>query len=175
MRHEEMQQAVLRGPQGDFAFAGTDPVARIVELEAVGLHDVGGPRRRGAAQHGLDACQQFPRGKRLGNVVVGAALEAAHLVLFLGASREHDDRDLFGILGALQGSGQLQSAHIRQHPVDQHQIRPHVDDSRPGLAAVFRLPDFIAGAPQAEGDHVANRFFVFDYEDALGCHVAVVP
>ena len=174
MGHEEMQQPVLGGPQGDFAVAGADPVAGVVEFQTLHLHHVGGARGRGAAQHRLDAREQLARRKWLGDVVIGAAFEAADLVLLLGSGGEHDDRDLLGVLGALQRPRELQAAHVRQHPIDQHQIRPAVDDARARLAAILRLPDFVSGAPQSEGDHVADGLFVFDHEDAFGGHVILL-
>ena len=75
------------GPEGDFALPGAHAVARIVELQPLRFHDVGGARRGGTPQHGLDARQQLARRERLGDVVVGAALEAADLVLLLGLAR----------------------------------------------------------------------------------------
>ena len=35
---------------------------------------------------------------------------------------------------------------------------------------IFRFADVVARAPQTEGDHVANGFFIFDDEDAPGRH-----
>ncbi len=167
-----MQQPVFGGPERDLPLAGADPMAGVVQLQALDLDDVSAaPAGADAAQHRLDAREQLARRKRLGDVVVGAALETAHFVLLLGARGQHDDRDLLGVLGALQGAGELQAAHVRQHPIDQHQVRPHVDDPGARLAAILGLTHIVAGAAQPERDHVANAFFVFDDEDALGRHV----
>ena len=51
-------------------------------------------RAAGAAQHGIDARQQFARREGLGHVVVGAAIEACDLVALGGARGEHDDRQI---------------------------------------------------------------------------------
>src|ERR1700692_2816359 len=64
-----------------------------------------GAARRSTA---LVGGQQFARREGLGNVVIGPALEAAHLVLLLGARGEHDDRNLFRVLGAFQRSRELE-------------------------------------------------------------------
>ena len=48
--------------------------------------------RRLAAQHRADARQQFLRRKGLGQVVVGAAIQAGQLVALFGARGQHDDR-----------------------------------------------------------------------------------
>jgi hypothetical protein len=168
--HEEVQQPVLGGPQRDLTLAGAHPVARIVKRQSVRHQHIGGARRRRAAHHGLDACQELARRKRLGDVIVGATLEAADLVLLLGSGGEQDDRNLLGLLGSLQRSGQLQAAHVRQHPINQHEIRTGVDDAGAGFPAILRLAHLIARPPQAEGDHVPDRLFVLHHEDALCGH-----
>src|SRR2546427_7897446 len=49
-------------------------------------------RGAGAAQDGLDAGQQLADGKRFGDVIVGAELEADDLVDLLAARGQHDHR-----------------------------------------------------------------------------------
>jgi hypothetical protein len=171
VRHEEVQQAVLGGSQGNFALARAHAVTRIVELQTLDFDDVRAARGRRAPQNRLNAGEQLARRERLRDVVIRAALETADLVLLLGASGQHDHRDFLGIFGALQGARQLEPAHIRQHPIDEHQVGPHVDDPLARLAAVLGLAYVIPGAPQAEGNHVPNGLFVFDDEDALGGHL----
>ena len=48
--------------------------------------------RAGPAQHRPHAGQQLAQRERLGHVVVGAQLEAAHAIDLLAARGEHDDR-----------------------------------------------------------------------------------
>ena len=50
----------------------------------------------GAAQYRIDARQQLARRERLGDVVVGATIEARHLVALRGARRQHDHRQVAG-------------------------------------------------------------------------------
>ena len=94
---------------------------------------------------------------------------------FLGACREHDNRDFLGILGAFQRPGQFQTAHVGQHPVDQHQVRSNIDDARSRLPAVLGLANFIACPPQSKGNHVTDALFIFNDEDALGGHIVASP
>ena len=98
------------------------------------------------------------------------ALEAGDLVAFLGTGGEHDDGDFAGFPVALKRSGQLQAAHVRQHPVHQHQVRPAVGQQRPGGAAIFRFAHLEAGALEAESDHLANRPFILDDQYLFGWH-----
>src|SRR5260221_5120354 len=46
-----------------------------------------------AAEHGANAREKLARAERLGDVVVGAQLEAHHAVGFVASSGEHDDPD----------------------------------------------------------------------------------
>jgi hypothetical protein len=52
------------------------------------------PTGRVAAQDGLDARHQLAGIERLGQVVIGAELEADDLVDVLAAGRQHDDWDV---------------------------------------------------------------------------------
>ena len=73
-----------------------------------------------AAQVGLDARQQLRHLERLGDVVVGAELEADDLVDHLAARGEHDHRRLDAALAQL--AADVEAAHARQHQVEQQQV-----------------------------------------------------
>ena len=55
--------------------------------------DVGAAGGRRAAQHALDARHQLARVEGLGDVVVGAHLEADDAIDDRAGGRQHDDRD----------------------------------------------------------------------------------
>src|SRR5712671_5797251 len=74
-----------------------------------------------AAQYGLDASEQFADGERLGDVVVGAKLEADDLIHFLTARGEHNDRN--GRPFGLELLAHIESAHARHHDVENDQVR----------------------------------------------------
>jgi hypothetical protein len=59
--HEEMQQAVFGRTESNLALTGAHPMTGVVELQALGLHHVGGAGRRGTPQNRLDARKQLPR------------------------------------------------------------------------------------------------------------------
>jgi hypothetical protein len=86
------------------------------------------------------------------------------------ARGEHDDRHLARRRVLLEQAGQLQSAHVREHPVHEHEVREAVRDLDSRGAAVFRLADFEPGSPQPERDHVAYRLFILDDQYLLGGH-----
>ena len=78
MLHEMAQQAELGRAEMDRLAGARHAMRHQVH------HDVGvaqrlvGQRRPDAAQHGADARDQLGRRERLGDVVVGAGVEAAH-------------------------------------------------------------------------------------------------
>ena len=121
-----------------------------------------------APQHGVDARQQFARREWLGDVVVGAAFEARHLVALFGARGEHDDRQLAGFAVALERARELEAAGVRKHPVDQQQVGQLVGDFGAARARIGRLADFEPGAAQSERDHLAYRALVLDYQNLFG-------
>ena len=68
---------------GEVAHAEDIPAVRFFRRRAFLL-------RSAAPQHGPDARQQFPRGKRLGHIVVRADFQRDDAVGFLIVRREHD-------------------------------------------------------------------------------------
>ncbi len=171
MRHQERQQTVFRRAEADRAAVRQHPMPGLVERQAVARHPFLGPCGGAAAQHGLDARQQLARREGLGDVVIRAALEAGDLVGLLRARGQHDDRDVARILVAPQLPGQLQPAGVRQHPVEQDEVRPPVADARPRRLAVLGQCDLQAGAPQPESNEVANGLLVLDDQDPGFGHV----
>src|SRR6266853_4124978 len=162
VRHEELEHAVLGGPGRDRALPYHHPVASLIEHQALEFDELVDAVGTAPAQHGVDARQQFPRREGLGDVVIRSALEAGDLVALLGARREHDDRQLARLAVALERARQLQPAHVRQHPVHQHQVGARIRQGGPCGAAILRLPDLETSALQTESDHFADRTLVLD-------------
>ena len=93
---------------------------------------------------------------------VGATFEAGDLVALLGPCRQHDDRQLAGFPIALECARELQSAGVRQHPVDQQKIREFVGYLGAPAARIGGFADFKSRTTQAESDHFADRPLVLD-------------
>ena len=124
-----------------------------------------------APQQRLDPAHQLAQPERLGQVVVGAELEADDLVDLVVARGQDEDRHL--------GSGRAEAAQDLEavHPGE-----PHVEHDEVGRLARRDLEAFLAGP--GDGDLVAlllegvldaarDRVFVFDDEDG-GCHAAML-
>jgi hypothetical protein len=74
----------------------------------------------GAAQQGLDPRQQFGQRERLGQVVVGAQLQAQHAVEFGRLGGEHQDRR--GTPARAQRLADLEPVHAGHHQVQDQQV-----------------------------------------------------
>ena len=168
--HEELQHAVLRGPERNGLFTHQHPMARLVEREAFELDAFVPVVGRRAAQYRIDARDQLAGREGLGDVVVRTAFEARHLVTLFRSCGEHDDGQLAGFPVSLERAGELEAAHVGQHPVDEHEIGSAVCERSAGGTAVFRFTHFKTVTLEAERDHLADRAFVFDYQNLFGGH-----
>jgi len=102
-------------------------------------------REIGAAQDGPDPAAEFPDRERLGDVVVGADLEAQDLVALIVARREHDDRHL---AAASQAAADLDAVDPGQHHVEDDEVEALGCELVKRLAPVERRDHLVAVAPQ---------------------------
>ena len=119
---KEHQQVELLGGQGHLLAGNAHRVAGRVDGQLTKGHGVGGSGGlgHGAVQHGLDAGYQLTGREGLDNVVVGTALQAGQLVVFLAAGGQDDDRRV-DVAGAhLPQAGH--TVHERHHQVQNDQI-----------------------------------------------------
>ncbi|MCY1229537.1 hypothetical protein D9M72_419050 [compost metagenome] len=125
-----------------------------------------GRRRRArqlAAQHGIDACQQFARRKRLAKVIVGADLKPDDAVDLVAAGREQDHRDVV-VLGA-QVAQRGQAVDLGHHQVQHDQRRALALQARLQAVAVMHHRDGKALLGQVLAQQVAKFGIVVDDED----------
>ena len=125
MRRQLDEEAELDRRQRHLALA--DAEAARAEIEhgvaedaprVVGIdHRLG---RGGATQHGADASDELARVERLGDVVVGAHLEADDAVDRIAARRQHDHRQPRRALA--QRAEDFDAAHVGQHQVEQDEV-----------------------------------------------------
>src|SRR3546814_10285345 len=69
-----------------------------IEFDVGIAQHLAGERGAQAAQHRLDARDEFARAERFGDIIVGAGLEAADAVLFLAARSEEHTSELQSLL-----------------------------------------------------------------------------
>ena len=125
-------------------------------------------RRRGEAvqapEHGVDARDQLTDRERLGDVVVGARVQPADLVGLLRPRGQHDHRHQRVRRSDLLAHGK--AVRVRQHEVQQHQVRPALAQQPHALAPGPRGHHLEALELQRGAQPAHQIGFVLDDQDA---------
>jgi hypothetical protein len=169
-RHQQVE--LVGGELGRLARHG-DGAGVAVDLQRAKAQGLCGGRAAalGApAQHGADARQQLARLKGLGQVVVGAQLQADDAVHRVALGGEHQHRHLGRGAGQrADAAAHVQAVHVGQHQVEDDQI------GRIGLHA-FQSAEAVSGVrkgksrlDQVFADHPGQAAIVFDHQQA-GTH-----
>jgi hypothetical protein len=133
---------------------------------------VGADRRRRidrapASPHDrADARDQLADAERLRQIIVGAALEAEHLVGLAVARGQHQDRRLLVRTLGAHGAAQTDPVETGQHHIQDQQIESGRARPIERLASVTRLVDIESRQLEMQPQQLANRVFVFHDEDA---------
>ena len=115
-------------------------------------------------QQALDPRQQLGEVERLGDVVVGAELEAVDHVVRLVARGEHQDRREVAVLA--QPLADLEAVDLGQADVEQDEVvAPRLGRGQPG-AAVAGDVDVVLLAVQVDAQALGEGFLVLDEQDA---------
>ena len=118
----------------------------------------------GAAQHGADPAAQLGQAERLGDVVVGARLEALDDVGLAVERGEHDDRH-DGAPGAQRAGDVVAGGAGAEGDVEQHDVEVLLGGARERLVAVGDGGHPVALALEGAREHVAQRRVVVDDQD----------
>jgi hypothetical protein len=121
---ENPQQVELLGGELELLVAHPGPVRLDVDAHAVRGRRLLG-LGRAAPQQGPDAGQQLGEAERLGDVVVGAGVQAHDRVHLVGARGQDEDRH--GVPLGAQPPGHLQAVHAGQPEVEHTQIDAALD------------------------------------------------
>ena len=120
---------------------------------------------RGAPQHGLHPARELADRERLGDVVVGAELEAEDLVGLLGLRGEHDDRHR---AARADRAAHVEAVHPRQHHVEHDEVEVVLAQPVERLAPVERGDDVVALLAQRVGQKLLDGQLVVHEQDAWG-------
>jgi hypothetical protein len=85
--------------------------------------------------------------------------------MLLAAGGEHDDRQMRGLGSAAQAPAELEAGELRQHPVEEEEVRRALFDQRDRLLAVIGLCHREARGLQIVGQQLLQRQLVLDDED----------
>ena len=127
-----------------------------------------GPRARGregrAAKVRVDARGEDARVEWLGDVVVGADLEADDLVHLVRAPGQHHHRAHQALAAELEDD--LGAADVRQHPVDENEVGLGRTAELDRVGAGRRLERVVALLAADLGDERPDRTVVLDHQHA---------
>src|SRR5262245_44618258 len=172
-RREVTQDLELRGGQADPALAALDAPALQVDHEVAVADDPAaggvGEVAVGPTEECLDPAHQLAEAVRLRQVVVGAQLEADHLVDLVVAGGQDEDRRLRA--GGTEPAEHLEAVDPGQPDVENHEIRGLVRREVEALFAAAGDRDLVALLLQRVLDAARDGELVFDDEDR-GAHGA---
>src|SRR6266516_1725818 len=166
---QHLEQLEFLEREADRLAAHRDLVSFLVEADAGDLqHGAGGAGGgavlvgTGATQEGPHPGDQLAEGEGLGDVVVGAHLQADHAVNLGVAGGQHQYRDC---AGGPDAAADVPAALGRQHQVEHHQIGTLRLEVADGLGAVAGGHDLHALAGKRVADRVEQRFLVVNHQD----------
>ena len=115
-----------------------------------------------AAQDGLHPGDELARAERLGDVVVGAELEAEDAVDLAVAGGEEQHRH---VARGAQSAAHLEAVDVGQADVEQHDLRPMLRDQLEPAFAVRGLQHSESGLAQVHVEQVGDVRIVLDHHD----------
>ena len=121
-------------------------------------------------QQRAHAREQLLLSERLGNIVIGADLQADDPIHLLAARAHDDDRHL--ALGA-QCAAQVQPVGARKHDVEQHEIDGIPVERSPHLAAVTHAHHAVAVLAQCAQHQGSHALIIFHDQDMLREQVGI--
>ncbi len=114
------------------------------------------------ARERLHAGEQLAHAKRLGQIVIGAALEPRHLVGLASARGQHQDGGV-GIRSLRADTlAEREPIQPRQHHIENEQIEARGAGQTQGGRSVASLLHLIAGEAEMQAQQLSKRRLVFD-------------
>jgi len=158
--------------QGHVAAVHLHLHSRRVEHErlADAYHVVTGRGDLCTAHHRAHPGDELPRAEGFGHVIIGAELEAGDPVCFLGASGQHDDRN---IARAPDGARDVEAVGLRKGQVEDHEVGPASREFSERGRAGRRGHHLEPGPLQVVAYQPDDRRFVIDDENCLHERVIV--
>ena len=160
--HEKLQQPVFGRPELQRMAAADDAVRHRIEHDIADFDRLAGEGGADAPHHRRHPRHQLARGKRLGEIVVGAGVEAADAIILGLARGQHDDRDMRSRLVAAQAAAHLDPAGALDHPVEDDEIGRVLGRQHQRLVAVGRGADVVTLVTKTVIEQFQQRRIVLD-------------
>ena len=158
---EELQEAEFLRGEGNICAAAEEAVGDGVEAAIAELIRGGGGGM--AAEEGLRAGDEFADAEGLGDVIVGAEIEAADDVFLLALCGEHEDGH--GEFFRADGAADFKAVEAREHDIEDDEVRGAVEGGIEALLAVAGGADLVAEGGEVVLEGAEDGGVVFDDED----------
>ena len=113
-------------------------------------------------EEALRAARHLDPDTALKRLSVSLSTETDPVVLF-GPRRQHDHGHFLEALIAPHPAQQFAPARIRQHPIEQDDVRGLFIHSRIGFAGAARFQDVVTAKSEVVCDHLAQSGFVLNH------------
>ena len=167
--HEGGQEVELLGREIHPLALHDDLEAVPVDLEVARLEvllPVRGIAPLAPPGHRADPRDQLARREGLGDVVVGAHLEAEDLVPLFHAAGDHDHGNAAGLGILLEPPTDLPAVELRHHDVEQDDVGLVLARALEGVGAIPDQDHVVAFLGQVVADELGHVLLVLDHEDA---------
>ena len=149
--HQDRQKAAFLWPKRHQMAGPADLHRRLVEAQVMEFENVVGKRRMGAPQQRAHAADHLTWREWLGDVVIGANIEAKRAIAFLAARTEDDDGKMLCLGAGAQRPADIDPRHLRHHPVNDGEVRAVLLDHFDRLLAILGAKHLIIGLNQIVG------------------------
>ena len=128
------------------------------------LHFLAAAGPAGVAQRRADACQQFHRAERLGEVIIGAEIQRFGLVVLGDAGGNDDDGHAAPAADAFDDAD---TVHIRQTEIQQDAVGTMGGNERQRSTAISRGDDIIPGGGKGAFQVAADAGIILNDQDLI--------
>lgn len=163
VKREFAQQQVFAASEPNLCVVVEETVLLEVEGEAA-EGDFAGAVQAGATAGAGETCEQLREGEWLGEVVVGADVEAGDDVILFVERGKHDDGRAVGSLREMRGDGE--AAAVGKADVEHDGVEVVRVGEVLALLGGGRGNDGVAVVPEAAAQEIDHTRVVFDDEDA---------
>src|SRR4051812_23821387 len=154
MLHQKTQEIVLFWRKPHLAFPQLDDPADQIDGEITDPeHGTLTLYLQAMTQRGPGACEQLVHAERLGDIVVGTAIERLDLADLIASARQHHDRYMFVLCP--NHLEQIKPLHVRKAEIEDNQVRTLREQLQRSLS-VGGVQDLIALRDQSHPEQLSN-------------------
>jgi hypothetical protein len=166
---EMLQQLEFFGREGvDLPFIGDLVLGQIQGNPSIFVPNFFGPGLLQTPEKSLDPRDHFPRAEGLGDIIIRANFQAHDAIGFLRLGRDHNHRDFCGRKLGTQASADFQPVHLREHEVQEDQIKLFLGQFPQAGIPIFDSLHFISFPLQIMLEKVLDILFVLDNQYFFG-------